>query len=87
MKQIFCLAVSLRFIVHKSLKTRLDPDAKGRIIGVQTQMSTFDLLFGLQLSMRILKITDNLSRTWQKQSMSAAEGQSVAKINCKDHAH
>ena len=65
------------------LETRLDPDVKGRIIGVQTQMTTFDLLFGLQLSMKILKITDNLSRTLQKQSMSAAEGQSVAELTVK----
>ena len=38
-------------------------------------MTTFDLqlLFALQLSNKILKITDNLSRTLQKQSMSAAE--------------
>ena len=46
-------------------------------------MTTFDLLFGLQLSMKILKITDNLSRTLQKQSMSAAEGQSVAELTVK----
>ena len=65
------------------LETQLDPDIKGRIIGVQTQMTTFDLLFGLQLSMKILKITDNLSRTLQKQSMSAAEGQSVAELTVK----
>ena len=65
------------------LETRLDPDIKGRIIGLQTQMTTFDLLFGLQLSMKILKITDNLSKTLQKQSMSAAEGQSVAELTVK----
>ena len=53
---------------------------KGRIIGVQTQMT---MLFGLQLSMKILKITDNLSRTLQKQSMSAAEGQSVDELTVK----
>ena len=65
------------------LETRLDPNIKGRIIGVQTQMTTFDLLFGLQLSMKFLKITDNLSRTLQKQSMSAAEGQAVAELTVK----
>ena len=65
------------------LETRLDPDVKGRIIGVQTQMTTFDLLFVLQLSMKILKITDNLSKTLQKQSMSAAEGRSVAELTVR----
>ena len=43
-------------------------------------MIIFDLLFGLQLSMKILKITDNLSRTLQKKSMSAAE---VAELTVK----
>ena len=65
------------------LETRLDPNVKDRIIGMQTQMTTFDLLFGLQLSMKILKITDKLSKTLQKQSMSAAEGQSVAEVTVK----
>ena len=59
---------------EECLETRLDPDIKGCIIGVQKLMSHFNILFGLQLSQKILKITDNLSRTIQKQSMSAAEG-------------
>ena len=33
--------------------------------------------------MKILKITDNLSRTLQKQSMSAAEGHSLAECTVK----
>ena len=43
--------------------TRLDPDAKARIIGVRWQTTTFNLLFGLKLCERILKMTDNLSKT------------------------
>ena len=54
------------------LETRLEPDIKGRIIGVKTQMS---LLFGLHLCERILEITDNLSKT---QSLSASEAQQIA---------
>ena len=65
------------------LKTRLDPNMKGCIIGVQTQMSHYKLLFGLHLSKKMLKITDNLSHTLQKPSMSAAEGQSVAQLTVK----
>ena len=56
---------------------------KGRIIGVQAQMATFNVLFGLQLATKILKITDNLSRTLQKQTMSAAEGHSLAECTVK----
>ena len=65
----------------KTLETKLDPDVKGRIIGVQTQMSQFNLFFGLHLCKKILKITDNLSQTLQSQSMSAAEGQDIAQLS------
>ena len=61
-------------------QTRLDPDVKARIIGVQSQMSTFNLFFGLKLCERILKITDNLSRTLQKTSLSAADAQHIASL-------
>lgn len=47
------------------LQSTLQPDVKGRIIGVQTQMSRFKFLFGLKLCERILLITDNLSKTLQ----------------------
>ena len=40
----------------------------------------YNTLFGLPMSRRILKITDNLSRSLQKQSMSAAEGQELAAL-------
>ena len=51
---------------------------KGRIIGVKAQMSEFKLLFGLHLSERILKITDNLSKALQNVSVSAADAQIMA---------
>ena len=75
--------VVLKQLWSECLTTQLDPDVKGRIIGVQAQMATFDVLFGMQLAMKILKITDNLSRTLQKQSMSAAEGHSLAECTVK----
>lgn len=43
-------------------------------------MSKFNVLFGLKLCVRILKITDNLSKTLQKNSLSAAEAQDVTKL-------
>ena len=60
--------------------TRLDPDVKARIIGVQSQMSTFNLLFGLKLCERILKVTDNLSKTLQQCSLSVANAQHIASL-------
>ena len=65
---------------EESLKTRLDPDVKGRIIGVKAQMSLYNMLFGLKLCERILCITDNLSKTLQTQSLSASEAQQLARL-------
>ena len=59
----------LKRLWQECLETRLQPDIKGRIIGVQTQMSNFNTLFGLHMSKKILKITDNLSRTLQKHTI------------------
>jgi hypothetical protein len=73
----------LKELWEQCLETRLDPDVKGRIIGVKTQMSHFKFLFGLQLCGRILMITDNLSKTLQTKSMSAAEGQALAMLTVK----
>ena len=56
---------------------------KGRIIGVQTQMSRYNLLFGLKPCERILKITDNLSKTLQHQSLSAAQAQEIVELTVK----
>ena len=47
---------------------------------MKSQMTSFGLLFGMHLSKTILKHTDNLSRTQQKQSMSAAEGQGITEL-------
>lgn len=53
----------LKQLWDESLEAKLDPDIRGRIIGVKTQMSQYRLVFGLQLCKRILLITDNLSKT------------------------
>ena len=60
------------------------PDINSRIIGVKTQMSNFSLLFGLHLSERILKITDNLSKTLQLKSFCAAEAQVIVGQSIKN---
>ena len=66
---------------EECLTTSLQLDVKGRIIGVKSQMPNFDVLFGLKLCERILKITDNLSKTLQKQSLSAAEAQHIIALS------
>ena len=68
---------------QECLESKLEPDVKGRILGAMTRMSEFKVLFGLQLCKRILKITDNLSKKLQKQSLSAAQGQELAQLTVK----
>ena len=52
----------LKELWESCLLLSLQPDVKGRIIGIQAQMSNFKLSFGLKLCERIFLITDNLSR-------------------------
>ena len=53
-------------------------ETKARILGVKAQMKTFDYLFGILLGEILLRNTDNLSRTLQRQHLSAAEGQHLS---------
>lgn len=73
----------MKKLLEECLETRLDPEVKGCIIGVQAQMMRYNTLFGLHLRKQILKITDNSSCSFQKQSMSAAEGQGLATLNTR----
>ena len=68
---------------NECLEQKNDPNIKGRIIDVNMQMLKYKLLFGLCLCERILKITDNLSKTIQHKSMSASEAQVIAKQTIK----
>lgn len=45
-----------------------------------TQMLTFEFLFGVSLGAVILSHSDNLSKTLQHVSLSTAEGQHMAKL-------
>ena len=66
------------------LEERLDPDVKGRVIGVKTLMK-YTLLFGLPLCERIFKITDNLSKTLQMESLSTSGAQFLDCSNLEKH--
>jgi hypothetical protein len=57
-----------------------DTETKARIHGVSSQMNTFDYLFGNLLGQMILKHADNLSSTLKHKSLSAAEGQQIARM-------
>ena len=69
------------------LHSHLEPDIKSRIIGVKHQTHTFEFFIGAVIGERILKQTDNLSRTIQHKDMSATEGQEVANLSVKTLQH
>ena len=70
-------------IWEESLEARMEPDLKERVIGVKTRLGSHRLLIGLKLSKKILRVTDNFSRILPKTSLSAAEGQTRAKMTIK----
>lgn len=57
-----------------------ESDIRARLIGVGSQMATFDFYFGVYLGEMVLHHTDNLSETLQKKELSAAEGQQVSSL-------
>ena len=65
---------------EESKSSSIDSEIRARIIGVETQMESFDFLFGLLLASLLLRHSDNLSKSLQHESLSAAEGQHIAKL-------
>ena len=60
-----------------------DSEVRARIIGVEATIGKFDFLFGAVLAERLLKHTDNLSRTLQSPTLTASEGQQCAVLTCE----
>ena len=58
---------------------------KARIIGVQNQMYEFQFFYGSNLSQRFFSISDNLSKTLQKESMSAISGLHLAELTVQTY--
>ena len=68
---------------EESLKEDFDFETKSRIIGCKKQMKLFTFYFGLNLSKSLYLITDNLSKTLQKEKMSAIGGKEFAGLTVK----
>lgn len=64
---------------NDALSSKLDFEMRARIIGVNSQMHSFEFLFGVSLGNLLLRHTDNLSKSLQAKSLSAAEGQRLAR--------
>ena len=57
-----------------------DSGTKARTRGISVQMGRFGYLYGKLLGQLVLNHVDNLSSMLQHKSMSAAEGQVIAKM-------
>ena len=55
-----------------------DTELKARLNGVIAMMQKFEYYFGIELGLKILRHTDNLSKALQKREMSASEGKELA---------
>ena len=78
-KNIESICLPLMQLWDVSLATgKLDSEVKATIIRVQNQMCKFQLFYGLNLCQRLFAISDNWSRTLQKESMSALSGLHLA---------
>ena len=56
----------------------MEPEIKGRIIGVKSQMKTFTYFFGVTILQLVLRHSDNLSKTLQKSSLTSFQGKGIA---------
>ncbi len=70
----------LMLLWEESLEVVKNTEMRSRIRGVASCMQSFDFFFGVLLSELILRHSDNLSKTLQSPKVSAAEGQSIAKM-------
>ena len=65
----------------ESLQVVKESEVKARINGVMSKMKEFNFLFGLMLAERILKHSDNLSKTIQATVMSAVEASQLSQLS------
>ncbi len=69
---------------EESIEVVCDSETKARIRGVSSVMSTFDHLYRNMLGEMLLKHADNLSRSLQTRTLSAAEGQANSEDDCSN---
>lgn len=74
---------ALQMLWEESLDVVKDTEIRSRIKGVSSCMMSFDFFFGVSLGELLLKHSDNLSKTLQTASMSAAEGQKIADMTVR----
>ena len=73
MQSILDSWVALQQVWNQSFGGNLEPDFKGRIIGVKSQMNTFKYFYGVTILQLVLKHIDNLSKTLQTLSLTSCQ--------------
>ena len=73
----------LKSLWEWSLENCSDTEMKARIRGVDTNMTTFNYIYGAFLGKLILGLSDSLSRTLQNPKLSAADGRTTAEATIK----
>ena len=71
--------VALQSTWEAARQATKDTEMRAKIIGVASQMERFDYFFGIELGQKYLNMVDNLSRSLQRATISACEGQEIVK--------
>ena len=77
---------SIQQLWESSAAATNNTELTARILGIKTQMTTFKHFFGFVLSEVVLRHTDKLSQTLQKEELSLVEGHSIAMLDSADLA-
>ena len=80
MKSILDNWVALQQVWDESLDGNLEPEIKGRIFCVKSQMTTFDCFYGVTILQLVLRDSDNLSKTLQKSSLTSCQRKEIADL-------
>ena len=80
MKSILDNWVALQQVWDESLDENLEPEIKSRIIGIKSQMITFDYFYGVTILQLVLRHSDNLSKTLQKFSLTSCLVKEIADL-------
>ena len=83
MKSILDSWVALQQVWDESLDGKLEPEIKSRIIGVKSQMTTFDYFYGVTILQLVLRHSDNLSKTLKSLLLLLAREKKLLIWHCR----
>ena len=80
MKSILDNWVALQQFWDESLDENLEPEIKGRTIGVKSLVNTYKYFNGVTILQLVLRDNHSLSKTLQKSSLSSCQGNEIADL-------